>query len=219
MSGRISGLGWNAGGYMNPDISPEVMQLLAERGFNPDGTRRKLDAINDRITSDWQAMGFSPSEKAMVIPAPEPDIFVGANSPLAETGPDPFGAETRAKLAGHNQALDAESARTNALVDALLNGESQPQPFMPSMPVSPIGGFPAAKTPSVEKRATEEVAAAVTPPKPRLRPQPTSYTIKAGDNPTTIARALGISLKDLERKNPGILKKARRLKVGSTLKV
>lgn len=74
-------------------------------------------------------------------------------------------------------------------------------------------------TPFAAVEAPEAPAAAVAPPKPRARPRPETYTIKAGDNPTTIARAFGMSLKELEAKNPGIIKKARRLKVGSTIKV
>lgn len=217
MAGRISGLNWNAGGYMNPDMSPEVMQLLAERGFNPDGTRRKLDAINDRITSDWQAMGFEPSAPPEPsAPAPEPDIFAGANSPFADPAympPEPqFGAITRARLAEQKQGIDEDYDQTNALVDALLNGEQQAPAAAMAQPRNPISGM-------AFNPALPEQPAAPKPPIPRARPAPTSYTIRKGDNPTTIAKRYGLSLAELEAKNPGILKKARRLKVGSTLKV
>jgi hypothetical protein len=56
-------------------------------------------------------------------------------------------------------------------------------------------------------------------PKPTPRPRPSSYTIKSGDNPTKIARMFGMTLSELEAKNPGILKKARRLKPGAAVRI
>jgi hypothetical protein len=73
--------------------------------------------------------------------------------------------------------------------------------------------------PYVAPKREEKPAAAMAPPKPKARPRPEAYTIKAGDNPTTIARAFGMSLKELEAKNPGILKRAKRLKIGTQVKV
>jgi hypothetical protein len=219
MAGRnISGIQWNGGGYMNPDISPEVAAELARRGFNPDGTRMptqsRLDGINDRISQDWQGMGFMPPQ-TMADPRAQyvgnnTDIFVGANSPMANTGQDPFGAETRQKVAGIKQDIDADMGKQNALIDkqnalieALMAPEAPPAAFndQSSKPANPY----------------REPASAMTPPKPRMRPKPEAYTIQKGDNPSTIAKAFGMTLKELEAKNPGILKKAKRLKIGATV--
>jgi predicted component of type VI protein secretion system len=188
MSGRISGLGMGS-------------------------TRDRLAALDARISQDWQAMGFMPPQtvadpRAQYV-GNNTDIFVGANSPLANTGPDPFGQDTRAGLAAQGAEIDADMARTNALVDAILNA-----PAGPPQPRNAPSGM--AYTPELPK---PQPAAAMAPPKPKARPRPETYTIKAGDNPTTIAKAFGMSLKELEAKNPGILRKARRLKVGATVKV
>ena len=126
--------------------------------------------------------------------------------------PDPyFGLDTAMKLAKGRREIDAGYDRTNALVDALLNPAEEEASAVADTPRRPISGM--AFTPGLPKQPE-----APKPPIPRPRPAPTAYTVKAGDNPTTIARALGISLAELERKNPGILKKARRLKVGSEVK-
>lgn len=221
MAGRISGLGMGGGavGYVNPDMPPEVVRALAERGLNPDGSRiataDRLQSLNDQISTDWAAMGFTPSPMPQA--APEPDIFVGANSPLAETGPDPFGAATREKLAGMGGQIDADMARTNALADAIMNADtSAPVSFGDAGRGRPVTPFAAVED---KAKPAAAVAAAPKPPIPKARPAPTTYTVKAGDNPTKIAKALGISLKQLEAKNPGILKRAKRLQIGSTVKV
>lgn len=216
------------GFYQNPDMPPEVAKLLAERGFNPDGSRmeglgaafdglstqQRLDALNQRISADWQQMGFDPSMPPQDMADPRAqyvgnntDIFLGANSPMANTGPDLFGQETRQKLATLNQRIDADMAAMDA-----------PAPVNTSVdtPRNPIGGMsytPALPPPPPAAPPVADV------PKPKPRPRPTTYVVRAGDNPTTIARKLGMSLKELEAKNPGLLKKARRLKIGSSLKV
>jgi hypothetical protein len=213
MTGRISGLGWTAGGYMNPDMPDAVAAALAERGFAPDGTRLptpvRLKGINDRISADWQQMGFNPPPPPQSPPPPEENIFEGANSPFADTGPDPFGQETRQRLEGMTAGIDADMGRTNALVDAILNATP------PATPRNAEGGM--SYTPDLPEPMPQ--AAAVAPPKPRMRPQPTEYVIQAGDNPTTIAKRHGLTLKELEARNPGILKKARRLKIGAKVNV
>ncbi|HLO79205.1 MAG TPA: LysM domain-containing protein [Magnetospirillum sp.] len=218
MGRSISGIIWGSG-YANPDMPPEVVRALAERGYAPDGSRlptqSRLDAINATISDDWQRMGFS-APQAVADPRAQyagnnTDLFQGANSPFADPGYMPasepaFGADTRAALDAHNQQIDADTARVNALADAILNAE-------PRQPRN-TGGM--SYTPDLPE---EQQPAAVAPPKPRLRPQPTEYVVKQGDNPTTIAKALGVSLRDLERKNPGLLKKARRLRIGARIKV
>jgi hypothetical protein len=197
---------------MNPDMPPEVAAELARRGFNPDGTRMptqsRLDGINDRISQDWQGMGFMPPQ-TMADPRAQyvgnnTDIFVGANSPMANTGPDPCGQETRQKVAGINQSIDVDMGKQNALIDALMAPEAPPMASFNDQSSKPANPY-------------REPASAMTPPKPRMRPKPEAYTIQKGDNPSTIAKAFGMSLKELEAKNPGILKKAKRLKIGATV--
>lgn len=69
----------------------------------------------------------------------------------------------------------------------------------------PIGALPAAPAPVI--------------PIPRARPAPTSYTIQKGDNPSRIAESLGLTLEQLEAKNPGLMKRARRLQIGEKLEI
>lgn len=45
-----------------------------------------------------------------------------------------------------------------------------------------------------------------------------SYTVKKGDNPTTIARSMGISLQQLYDANPGLKGNERRIQIGQTFK-
>lgn len=201
------GLYWNAF-YQNPEMPSAVAKLLEERGFNPDGTRistrDRLNALDQRISSDWRDMGFFPPQtvadpRAQYV-GNNTDIFLGANSPMANTGPDTFGQDTRLKLSELNARIDADMAAMDA-------------PEMPSeAPQNPVGGM--SYTPPLPAPPPLPP-----PPKPTPRPPQDTYTVQKGDNPTTIARKLGLSLKELERRNPGILKKARRLKVGSKLKV
>jgi LysM repeat protein len=207
--GKISGMGWQSGGYTNPNIPESVVRALAEKGLNPDGsrmdTRQRLSGIDARITQDWEGMGFEPSQRPA--PAPAPDIAEGANSPMAYTGPDPFGADTRQRLDAMSGRIDSDISRQDALIEALMARQS------------PAAGAGITIAVRPEMPATGFPAATARPPKPTPRPRPDSYTVKAGDTPSEIARAMGMSLKELERKNPGIIKRARRLKVGSKVRV
>jgi hypothetical protein len=215
-----NGLLGNGSSYMNPDIPPEVVKLLAEMGYAPDGTKleqgglgsafdglstqQRLDGLNSRISADWQQMGFNPPPPPQS-PEMEENIFIGANSPMADTGPDPFGQETRARLDGINRRIDADMAAMEAPPEAPRNpvgGMSYTPALPPPPPVAPPAPPPVADV-----------------PKPKPRPKPTTYVVRAGDNPTKIARKLGLTLRQLEELNPGILKNARRLKIGSSLKV
>jgi hypothetical protein len=218
--GKISGVSWQQGGYTNPDIPDSVIRALAEKGLNPDGsrmsTRQRLDGIDARISEDWQAMGFRPGQsvadpRAQYVGS-NTDIATGANSPMAYTGPEPgFGAETRQRLDRLGQGIDSDIARQDALVKALLA-----PPEARQSPAAPGATMVAARP---EMAATGFPAATARPPKPTPRPRPETYTVKAGDTPSEIARAMGLSLRELERKNPGIIKRARRLKVGSKVRV
>jgi hypothetical protein len=214
-------LSWQSG-YINPNMPPAVIKALAEAGFAPDGTRLpeptigsafdglstqdRLAALDDRISQDWQGMGFDPPEPPAPEPPPEENIFIGANSGFADTGPDPFGAETRQKLDAINRRIDGDMMR---MAEPPLPVPQQ-APAMPQR--GPIGGM--SYTPPLPAPMPRPPV-----PKPTPRPQPSSYTIKAGDNPTKIARMFGMTLGELEKKNPGILKNARRLKPGAAVKI
>jgi hypothetical protein len=214
-------LSWQSG-YINPNMPPAVIKALAEAGFAPDGTRlpeptigsafdglstqNRLAALDDRISQDWQGMGFDPPEPPAPEPPPEENIFIGANSGFADTGPDPFGAETRQSVDAINRRIDGDMMR---MAEPPLPAPQQ-APAMPQR--GPIGGM--SYTPPLPAPMPRPPV-----PKPTPRPQPSSYTIKAGDNPTKIARMFGMTLGELEKKNPGILKNARRLKPGAAVKI
>ena len=223
-------LSWQSG-YINPNMPPAVIKALAEAGFAPDGTRLpeptigsafdglstqdRLAALDDRISQDWQGMGFDPPEPPAPEPPPEENIFIGANSGFADTGPEEFGQETRRKLAEINQRIDGDMMRmgTPAQFPRDYPRNSREITEAPAMPQrGPIGGM--SYTPPLPAPMPRPPV-----PKPTPRPQPSSYTIKAGDNPTKIARMFGMTLGELEKKNPGILKNARRLKPGAAVKI
>ena len=215
------GKNWQSG-YINPNMPASVIKALAEAGFAPDGTRlpeptigsafdglstqERLAGINDRISQDWEGMGFNPPPPPEPTPPPEENIFIGANSPMADTGPDPFGQETRQKLDALNRRIDGDMMR---MAEPPLP-VPQEAPAMPQR--GPVGGM--SYTPPLPAPLPAPPI-----PKPTPRPRPESYVIKAGDNPTKIARMFGMSLKELEARNPGILKNARRLKPGATVRI
>lgn len=218
----IAGLGTQFNRVMNPIRSAlGVEQADLPPGVEPVDYGAMLDGYDSAMAGFGGADPYrqrtaepqDPSAKMqdrvpqeMPAPAEEPP-------PEAAQAPDPyFGLDTAMKLANGRREIDAGYDRTMALVDALLNPAEETASAVEDAPRRPISGM--SYTPSLPKQPE---APAI--PIPRARPAPTSYTVKQGDNPTTIARALGISLAELEARNPGILKKARRLKVGSTLKV
>lgn len=175
--------------------------------------------------------------------------MAGKISGLAAPSPPdsrlPFGAETRRKLLANDQAINADIARQNAVLAAMLmdpisaqepaafNDEGLRRPVTPyeaaPQDLPPVNLFEGANSyfadpsyqPETEASAMVPPAdAAPTPPAPPAPPKPTprptrSHTIREGDNPSTIARRYGMTLDELEAKNPGILKRARRLQIGT----
>jgi hypothetical protein len=71
--------------------------------------------------------------------------------------------------------------------------------------VAPQSGYPASKKTRLAPAENQKASSGG------------SYKIKPGDNPTKIAKSLGTTPDDLEKKNPGFLKRARRLKPGETI--
>lgn len=297
-------------------------------GLSPE-RRAKMQAFEDSITDGWRRMGFMPFQqvadpRAQYVGSNR-NIFIGANSPLADTGEEPFGAETRRKLDAGQREIDAGYDRTMALVDALLAGgqeparnralemaQDRPRPLeattLPATPEKAAGG-PSAWPDGVPKpvprplvpgnidlntrprvqnedgsvstvrsmsygtdggrevliptvadegrimgdeeamaywgkkgkhlgvfsspasaddyaqhlhdsqaRMLEEPGLGTVPPKPKLRPAKT-YTVRKGDTLSAIAQRNGMTLSELKRKNPGIMKRARRLRIGSEVNV
>jgi len=212
--------------YQNPHMPPAVIKALAKAGFAPDGSRlpeptiggafkglstqERLAVLNDRISQDWQGMGFMPLQavadpRAGYVGANK-DIFQGANSEFASTMPDPFGQATRAKLDAINRRIDGDMMRVaEPPLPAPQEGPAVAQ-------AGPMGGM--SYTPPLPAPMPAPPV-----PRPTPRPRPSSYVIKAGDNPTKIARMFGMTLADLEAKNPGILKRARRLRPGQSVNI
>lgn len=94
-------------------------------------------------------------------------------------------------------------------MDAMISQEKKTpvkklEPKVGSLAVKQTG-YPAAKKPNLAPAESQRASSGG------------SYKIQAGDNPSKIAKNLGITLKDLEAKNPGILKRAKRLKIGGTI--
>lgn len=121
------------------------------------------------------------------------NIFEGANSPWALT--DPMDSYVSPPIP--ERPVEPPGGPSEA------QGQS-PLPPMPRYPESPLGGFP-------------EAPRAI--PTPTPRPAQSVYTLKKGDNPTKVAKMFGMTVKELAAKNPGLLKKSRRLKVGMKLNV
>lgn len=97
--------------------------------------------------------------------------------------------------------------RQHAADDAKMNepAKKSMQPKVGSLAVKQTG-YPAAKKPNLAPAESQRASSGG------------SYKIEPGDNPTKIAQKLGLkSVKDLEAKNPGILKRAKRLKIGGTI--
>jgi hypothetical protein len=103
--------------------------------------------------------------------------------------------DTKFKLANITQKINTPSAK-----------QSEPvvKPKVGSL-VTPQSGYPAAKKTQLAPAENQKASSGG------------SYKIKPGDNPTEIANALGLTLDQLEDRNPGILKRAKRLKIGDTI--
>jgi hypothetical protein len=256
----------HAGGaaYMNPSIPPEVVKLLAEMGYAPDGTpladmgagigtafNRVMNPIRDAVgvrqaelpegvePVDYSGIGKAfdgfmagfggadPYRKGITRPG-EPQPMGKDQSRVPETIPRPDMAPPMQESMGLQRQMsgdmppqpgfgDATRMRQmmlNRQIDADMAAMDAPPPQMPvEAPKNPVGGM--SYTPALPPPPP----ATATVPKPKPRPRPETYVVRAGDNPTKIARKLGLSLAELEAMNPGILENSRRLKIGSSLKV
>jgi hypothetical protein len=82
--------------------------------------------------------------------------------------------------------------------------KTKPKPKVGSL-VAPQSGYPAAKKTELAPAESQRASSGGT------------LKVRPGHNPTKIAQELGMTLDQLEKKNPGILKRARRLKPGETV--
>lgn len=127
------------------------------------------------------------------------------NKPTERPFPDmppqkQFGQDTKMKLLNINRKISADTAKMNEPV------KKQVQPKVAARPVVSQSGYPAAKKPSLAPAESQRASSGG------------SYKIEPGDNPTKIAQKLGLkSVKELEARNPGILKRAKKLKIGGTI--
>lgn len=175
-------------------------------------TKKRLDALNSRISEDWKASGFQPKR---TLTPPKKDV--------PATGTQKRLNDLNSRISDDWRKMDFEPKKPTP---------AAPRRTEPRLPPKAVPNpRPRVEAPRVEapKRGTSlaeqysqgyrsppgQPKAAV--PKPKARPRQATYTIKSGDNPTKIASALGLTLKELEARNPGILKKARRLKIGATI--
>jgi hypothetical protein len=103
--------------------------------------------------------------------------------------------DTKFKIANITKKINTPSTKQN---------EPVAKPKVGSLAV-PQSGYPAAKKTQLAPAETQRSSSGG------------SYKIQAGDNPSKIANSLGMTLDQLEKKNPGILKRAKRLKIGGTI--
>jgi hypothetical protein len=97
---------------------------------------------------------------------------------------------------------DAGVRKTTNAFTSTIN----PEPKVASL-VAPQSGYPAANKTTLAPAENQKASSG------KL------YKIQDKDNPTKIAKKLGISLDDLEKKNPGLIKRAKRLKIGDSLNI
>jgi len=175
-----------------------VRKLLKQKGLETRSIYHPDHEIAKReygITSSNKIQDRVPQEQ----PAPNKPAAAEpakVQRPFPDKAPEKqFGQDTKMKLLKLNSRIDSNTAKVN-----------KPEPKVGSLAVKQ-SGYPAAKKPNLSLAPAESQRA----------PSPPTYKIQPGDNPTKIAKNLGISLQDLEKKNPGILKRAKRLKIGGTI--
>lgn len=188
-------------------------------------TRARLAKLNAQIDGNFQRMGMLPATRVadprVGYLANNTDIALGANSPLAFVPPAPP-SPAQQRMAAFKNSLNADMMRVQNQAESIINPPSRPAPapvaVAPAEPAPlrmgladnprlqfPIGALPAAPAPVI--------------PIPRAKPAPTSYTVQKGDNPSKIAKSLGLTLQQLEERNPGLIKRARSLQIGEKLEV
>jgi hypothetical protein len=90
-------------------------------------TKKRLDALNKRISDDWNKMGFAPTQTVADPRAKyvgnNRDIFRGANSPFASTGSEP-----RQKKAEAPKPAPVVRSRTAPVSDNSFNRRVEAAP-------------------------------------------------------------------------------------------
>lgn len=110
-------------------------------------TKKRLDALNSRISADWDKMGFAPKQALPKQKVADPrakyvgnnrDIFRGANSPLASTGPEPrVNRATTPREPAPKAAPRVEAPRGTSLAEQYSQGYRSPPGFKAEPPPKP----------------------------------------------------------------------------------
>ena len=190
-----------------------VGKLLKQKGFDRSG--KKLDArsvyhpdheIAKRergIISNNKISDKVPSELPKNLRDKPPERKDSVSLQRQMSGDKAPSSSSKDRL----NMLRLKVDRQHAADDAKMNepAKKSMQPKVGSLAVKQTG-YPAAKKLSLAPAESQRASSGG------------SYKIQPGDNPTKIAQKLGLkSVKDLEAKNPGILKRAKRLKIGGTI--
>ena len=121
--------------------------------------------------------------------------YTSSSYPNVRSAKAGMATDTKFKLANITKKINTPSTKPS---------EPVVKPKVVSLTV-PQSGYPAAKKTQLAPAENQKASSGG------------SYKIKSGDNPTNIANALGLTLDQLEDRNPGILKRAKRLKIGDTI--
>jgi nucleoid-associated protein YgaU len=162
--------------------------------------------------------GFKPVEPAMQpLPSQLPGFEPTKTPPAVSVATTP--APTQAPTNGANAPTAAPAPSMPAPVPAAV-ATTQPTAAQPAH--APVNGAPAAAPVATQPVAKPTTVASNPPaaPAPKAAAKPTTYTVKAGDNFSSIWRGLTGSERgweSLEAANPGV--DSNRLKIGQVLKV
>lgn len=171
----------------NISLPSKPKKIVATYVAHPDYTTK----MQDRVPGTYRS---SKDDMKKASPSKE---YSGSSYPNMRQakGSKSVGTDTNIKFANIMKKINIPSS---------IQKEPAVKPKVGSLAVSQ-SGYPAAKKTQLAPAETQKASSGG------------SYKIKSGDNPTRIAKSLGMTLDQLEKKNPGILKRARRLKPGETV--
>lgn len=146
--------------------------------------------IQDRVFGTYRGPQDNDMKKASTSKE-----YTSSSYPNVRSAKAGMATDTKFKLANITKKINTPSTKPS---------EPVVKPKVGSLTV-PQSGYPAAKKTQLAPAENQKASSGG------------SYKIKPGDNPTIIANDLGLTLDQLEKKNPGILKRAKRLKIGDTI--
>lgn len=184
-------------------------------------TAMKQMFLDQSVKEGMRALGIEPTPFPTAEAAPPsrpaasaPErVYPPANQRDMPERPQ-FGQDTAMRQMFLNRRIDDDIRRMEAEVNP--RNPSGGMSYAPGIPGPMPRGLSDA---GVRKPVSAYEAPRQAIPIPRARPMPTAHTVSEGDNPTKIAKRYGLTLAELEAKNPGILKKARRMKIGSKVNI